>query len=364
MERCGWVSQDQLYIDYHDREWGVPETEGRKLFEMICLEGQQAGLSWITVLKKRENYRNAFHQFDPAAVAAMTDEDVERPVQDAGIIRHRGKIRPSSAMPALTAMEQNGEPFSAFVWSFVNNTPQLTQATSLAEIPASTPESDALSKALKSAALSLSAPPSATPLCRPVARSMTMLPAASVIRGGNMIRKWQSDNADPLLSLWLESTTEAHPFISASYWKENEAMVREVYLPAAETWVWEEDGTLRGFISIIQSQFVGALFVRPTYIGQGIGRAAEPCSTALPAFKPGGLSEKRPGGEFLSCTGLSHRRQRTAGRYPAPDTDYELAGGSNAVKVSSGPGISRPRPAPYSLHNRSPASSWGSWSAR
>ena len=88
-----------------------------------------------------------------------------------------------------------------------------------------------------------------------------------------MIRKWQSDNADPLLSLWLESTTEAHPFISASYWKENEAMVREVYLPAAETWVWEEDGTLRGFISIIQSQFVGALFVRPTYIGQGIGGA-------------------------------------------------------------------------------------------
>lgn len=132
-------------------------------------------------------------------------------------------------------MEQNGEPFSEFVWSFVNNTPQLTQATSLAEIPASTPESDALSKALKSAALSLSAPPSATPLCRPVARSMIMLPAASVIGGGNMIRKWQSDNADPLLSLWLESTTEAHPFISASYWKENEAMVREVYLPAAAT---------------------------------------------------------------------------------------------------------------------------------
>ena len=78
MERCGWVSQDQLYIDYHDREWGVPETDGKKLFEMICLEGQQAGLSWITVLKKRENYRNAFHQFDPVAVAAMTDEDVER----------------------------------------------------------------------------------------------------------------------------------------------------------------------------------------------------------------------------------------------------------------------------------------------
>ena len=77
MQRCGWVSQDQLYIDYHDKEWGVPETDGKKLFEMICLEGQQAGLSWITVLKKRENYRKAFHHFDPVAVAAMTDEDVE-----------------------------------------------------------------------------------------------------------------------------------------------------------------------------------------------------------------------------------------------------------------------------------------------
>jgi DNA-3-methyladenine glycosylase I len=128
MERCGWVSQDQLYIDYHDREWGVPETDGKKLFEMICLEGQQAGLSWITVLKKRENYRNAFHQFDPVAVAAMTDEDVERLVQDAGIIRHRGKIQAIIGNArAYLAMEQNGESFSDFVWSFVNNDPQVTR---------------------------------------------------------------------------------------------------------------------------------------------------------------------------------------------------------------------------------------------
>ena len=93
MERCGWVSQDPLYIAYHDNEWGVPETDSKKLFEMICLEGQQAGLSWITVLKKRENYRACFHQFDPVKVAAMQEEDVERLVQDAGIIRHRGKIQ-------------------------------------------------------------------------------------------------------------------------------------------------------------------------------------------------------------------------------------------------------------------------------
>ena len=88
MQRCGWVSQDPLYIEYHDTEWGVAQRDKQKLFEMICLEGQQAGLSWITVLKKRENYRQAFHHFDPVKVAAMTEADVERLVLDAGIIRH------------------------------------------------------------------------------------------------------------------------------------------------------------------------------------------------------------------------------------------------------------------------------------
>lgn len=150
MERCGWVSQDPLYITYHDKEWGVPERDGKKLFEMICLEGQQAGLSWITVLKKRENYRACFHQFDPVRVAAMQEEDVERLVQDAGIIRHRGKIQAIIGNArAYLQMEQNGEPFAEFVWSFVNNEPQVTQATTLSEIPTSTPASDALSKALK-----------------------------------------------------------------------------------------------------------------------------------------------------------------------------------------------------------------------
>lgn len=150
MERCGWVSQDPLYIAYHDNEWGVPETDSKKLFEMICLEGQQAGLSWITVLKKRENYRACFHQFDPVKVAAMQEEDVERLVQDAGIIRHRGKIQAIIGNArAYLQMEQNGEPFVDFVWSFVNHQPQVTQATTLSEIPTSTPASDSLSKALK-----------------------------------------------------------------------------------------------------------------------------------------------------------------------------------------------------------------------
>ncbi|AJF58346.1 DNA-3-methyladenine glycosylase I [Escherichia coli] len=150
MERCGWVSQDPLYIAYHDNEWGVPETDSKKLFEMICLEGQQAGLSWITVPKKRENYRACFHQFDPVKVAAMQEEDVERLVQDAGIIRHRGKIQAIIGNArAYLQMEQNGEPFVDFVWSFVNHQPQVTQATTLSEIPTSTSASDALSKALK-----------------------------------------------------------------------------------------------------------------------------------------------------------------------------------------------------------------------
>lgn len=150
MERYGWVSQDPLYIAYHDNEWGVPETDSKKLFEMICLEGQQAGLSWITVLKKRENYRACFHQFDPVKVAAMQEEDVERLVQDAGIIRHRGKIQAIIGNArAYLQMEQNGEPFVDFVWSFVNHQPQVTQATTLSEIPTSTSASDALSKALK-----------------------------------------------------------------------------------------------------------------------------------------------------------------------------------------------------------------------
>lgn len=150
MQRCGWVTQDPLYLDYHDNEWGVPQREGKKLFEMICLEGQQAGLSWITVLKKRENYRHAFHNFDPQRVAAMRPQDVDSLLQNAGIIRHRGKIEAIIGNArAYLAMEENGESFSDFIWGFVDNQPQIAHAALLAEIPASTPVSDALSKALK-----------------------------------------------------------------------------------------------------------------------------------------------------------------------------------------------------------------------
>lgn len=150
MQRCGWVSQDPLYITYHDSEWGVPQTDGKKLFEMICLEGQQAGLSWITVLKKRENYRRNFYDFDPERVAAMQDADVERLMLDAGIIRHRGKIQAIIANArAYLAMEKNGEPFAEFVWSFVDHRPLIRHAATSGDIPVSTPASDALAKALK-----------------------------------------------------------------------------------------------------------------------------------------------------------------------------------------------------------------------
>ncbi len=150
MERCGWVTQDPLYLEYHDTEWGVPVTDGQKLFEMICLEGQQAGLSWITVLKKRENYRQRFRHFDPYAVALIQPEEVEQLMLDTGIIRHRGKIEAIiTNAKAFLAMEANGESFPDFVWGFVDHKPQMSHHASLSEVPAFTPTSDALSKALK-----------------------------------------------------------------------------------------------------------------------------------------------------------------------------------------------------------------------
>ncbi|MEH0832996.1 DNA-3-methyladenine glycosylase I [Pectobacterium cacticida] len=150
MQRCGWVTQDTLYQDYHDNEWGKPCTDSHKLFELLCLEGQQAGLSWITVLKKREHYRRCFHQFNPEKVAQMTPVDVDRLVQDSGIIRHRGKIEAIITNAKVwVAMERQGESVVDFIWSFVGHQPRLNHPVSLAEVPAKTDISDAMSKALK-----------------------------------------------------------------------------------------------------------------------------------------------------------------------------------------------------------------------
>ena len=150
MQRCGWVTQDPLYLAYHDTEWGVPVTDRRELFEMLCLEGQMAGLSWLTVLKKRENYRNAFYRFDPHAVALMNDADVDRLMLESGIIRHRGKISAIiTNARALLAMEAQGEAFPGWIWRFVGNEQQIHRYEDYRTAPAFSTVSDALSKALK-----------------------------------------------------------------------------------------------------------------------------------------------------------------------------------------------------------------------
>lgn len=148
--RCGWVSTEQIYIDYHDNEWGIPQYDSQKLFEKICLEGQQAGLSWITVLKKRDCYRASFHQFNPAKIAKMTATDIDKLMENAGLIRHRAKLEAIvKNAKAYLAMEANGEDFSQFIWSFVNGKPQINNYISFKDAPTHTELSDAMAKALK-----------------------------------------------------------------------------------------------------------------------------------------------------------------------------------------------------------------------
>lgn len=147
--RCDWAKND-LAIAYHDEEWGRPTYDDGALFEALTLEGAQAGLSWDTILKKRDGYRNAFAGFDPAAVARFTDDDVERLVKDAAIVRHRGKIVATigNAQAYLRIVEECAS-FSEFVWSFVDATPQRLPRVRLGPDVEVTPEATALSKALR-----------------------------------------------------------------------------------------------------------------------------------------------------------------------------------------------------------------------
>ncbi|MGC7559993.1 DNA-3-methyladenine glycosylase I [Pasteurella sp. PK-2025] len=148
--RCAWVGNTSIYTDYHDKEWGKPEYDSLKLFEMLCLEGQQAGLSWLTVLKKRAYYRQVFHQFDPEKIAKMTALDVDRLMQDSGVIRHRKKLDAIiTNAKAYLAMQKCGEHFSEFIWSFVDHQPQINRVSALSDVPTKTATSLALSKALK-----------------------------------------------------------------------------------------------------------------------------------------------------------------------------------------------------------------------
>lgn len=152
MTRCAWLPAHlDLYREYHDTEWGVPSRDPHHLFEMLCLEGAQAGLSWWTVLQKREHYRKVFHHFDPDRIAKMTDAQLEALVQDAGIIRHRGKIF-SVRQNALAwiALREREDPV-AWLWSFIGGKPRNEARKSTKEVPAKTAESDAMSKALRKA---------------------------------------------------------------------------------------------------------------------------------------------------------------------------------------------------------------------
>lgn len=147
MKRCGWVpADDPLYVAYHDEEWGVPSHDERHLFEMLVLEGAQAGLSWSTILRKREGYRRAFANFDVARVARFNERDVERLMQDAGVVRNRMKIE--AAIANARATLEAGS-LDELVWSFVGGKSVQNAWQTLAEVPAETVESKAMSKELK-----------------------------------------------------------------------------------------------------------------------------------------------------------------------------------------------------------------------
>ncbi len=151
LQTCPWAQGD-IYIAYHDNEWGVPNRNRNQLYEKICLEGQQAGLSWITVLKKRDNYRKRFHQFKPEKVAAMTDADIADCLTDAGLIRHAGKLEAiRKNAKAWLAMEAQGIDMVEWLWAFVGNEIKVNHLKNMSEAQAQTPESQAMSKALKKA---------------------------------------------------------------------------------------------------------------------------------------------------------------------------------------------------------------------
>jgi len=147
--RCGWAGNDPLYIAYHDTEWGVPVHDDRTLFEFLVLEGAQAGLSWITILRKRPAYREAFDGFDPHKVAAYDEAKVAELLENRGIVRNRLKIQAAitNARAFVKVQEEFGS-FDAYIWRFVDGAPRQNSWRSLAEVPAETPESRALSKDL------------------------------------------------------------------------------------------------------------------------------------------------------------------------------------------------------------------------
>lgn len=150
MKRCKWCGDDPLYMAYHDNEWGIPVHDDRHLFEFLILEGAQAGLSWLTILKKRENYRKAFHSFDVEKIANYNTSDIQRLLSDSGIVRNRLKIESAikNAQGVMKIREEFGS-FDVYLWNYVKGVPKQNAWKSMAEVPAKTELSEMLSKDLK-----------------------------------------------------------------------------------------------------------------------------------------------------------------------------------------------------------------------
>jgi DNA-3-methyladenine glycosylase I len=149
-KRCWWCGDDELYRDYHDFEWGVPVHDDRLLFEFLCLEGAQAGLSWITILRKRENYRHVFDNFDAGKIARYPDKKIAALLQDPGIVRNRLKVNGFvKNARALLELQEQGMTLDEYLWNFVEGEPLQTDRKTIEQVPANTAISDAMSKDLK-----------------------------------------------------------------------------------------------------------------------------------------------------------------------------------------------------------------------
>jgi DNA-3-methyladenine glycosylase I len=157
-ERCGWAGPDQIYLDYHDFEWGVPEYDSRALWEKLILDGFQAGLSWITILKKRDNFRAAFQGFDPNVIAKWDEQDIARLLQDPGIVRHRGKIAAAITNAQAWQRIEADEGFAHYLWKYVDFAPLQNRWASMSEVPAATEISTQISKDLKKAGFKFCGP--------------------------------------------------------------------------------------------------------------------------------------------------------------------------------------------------------------
>jgi DNA-3-methyladenine glycosylase I len=157
-ERCSWPGTDPQYIAYHDEEWGVPEWDSRALFEKLILDGFQAGLAWITILRKRENFRQAFAGFDPHLIATWGDAEVQELLQNTGIVRHRGKIEATIGNAKAWQRIEAEQGFSDFLWSYVGGAPIQNRWTAMNQVPASTQVSERVSKDLKKAGFKFCGP--------------------------------------------------------------------------------------------------------------------------------------------------------------------------------------------------------------